>query len=62
MEQGELSYIVVEGPIGVGKTTLARRLAEGYGGGTPPPAPPGDPRPQGVSRTPRPTCQVVPGR
>ena len=34
MEQGELSYIVVEGPIGVGKTTLARRLAESYGGDT----------------------------
>ena len=24
-------YIVVEGPIGVGKTSLARRLAETYG-------------------------------
>ena len=28
----EFSYIVVEGPIGVGKTTLARRLAASYGG------------------------------
>lgn len=26
------NYIVVEGPIGVGKTSLARRLAETYGG------------------------------
>jgi len=25
-------YIVIEGPIGVGKTSLARRLAESYGG------------------------------
>jgi ATP-dependent Clp protease ATP-binding subunit ClpA len=25
-------YIVVEGPIGVGKTSLARRLAESFGG------------------------------
>ena len=25
------SYIVVEGPIGVGKTSLARRLAEAFG-------------------------------
>ncbi|MDX1430901.1 MAG: deoxynucleoside kinase [Gammaproteobacteria bacterium] len=32
MAETELSYIVVEGPIGVGKTTLARRLAESYGG------------------------------
>lgn len=32
MAGGDLSYIVVEGPIGVGKTTLARRLAESYGG------------------------------
>ena len=28
----ELTYIVVEGPIGVGKTTLARRLAASLGG------------------------------
>jgi deoxyadenosine/deoxycytidine kinase len=28
----ELGYIVVEGPIGVGKTTLARRLAASLGG------------------------------
>ena len=27
----ELNYIVVEGPIGVGKTTLARRLAKSFG-------------------------------
>lgn len=27
----ELGYIVVEGPIGVGKTSLARRLAESFG-------------------------------
>lgn len=27
----ELNYIVVEGPIGVGKTTLARRLADSFG-------------------------------
>ena len=27
----ELDFIVVEGPIGVGKTTLAKRLAESYG-------------------------------
>ena len=26
----DLNYIVVEGPIGVGKTTLARRLAESF--------------------------------
>lgn len=30
MSAGELKYIVVEGPIGVGKTTLARRLAENF--------------------------------
>jgi len=30
-ETGQLGYIVVEGPIGVGKTTLARRLAESFG-------------------------------
>jgi deoxyadenosine/deoxycytidine kinase len=34
MAQSEFSYIVVEGPIGVGKTTLARRLAESYGAET----------------------------
>jgi len=28
---GQPQYIVVEGPIGVGKTTLARRLAESFG-------------------------------
>ena len=31
MEQRDVGYIVVEGPIGVGKTTLARRLAESFG-------------------------------
>ncbi|MEJ2059048.1 MAG: deoxynucleoside kinase [Gammaproteobacteria bacterium] len=31
MSQMTPSYIVVEGPIGVGKTTLARRLAEEFG-------------------------------
>ena len=30
----EFGYIAVEGPIGVGKTTLARRLAQSYGGRT----------------------------
>ena len=34
MSAGPFSYIVVEGPIGVGKTTLARRLAESYDGRT----------------------------
>ena len=29
--KSELDYIVVEGPIGVGKTTLAKRLAESFG-------------------------------
>ncbi len=29
--KSELDFIVVEGPIGVGKTTLARRLAESFG-------------------------------
>jgi len=28
---GNLDYIVVEGPIGVGKTTLAKRLAQSFG-------------------------------
>ena len=32
MSAADLSYVVVEGPIGVGKTTLARRLAESFGG------------------------------
>ena len=32
MAETELGYIVVEGPIGVGKTTLARRLAASLGG------------------------------
>jgi deoxyadenosine/deoxycytidine kinase len=27
-------YVVVEGPIGVGKTTLARKIAEGFGAQT----------------------------
>lgn len=31
MSGGEPRFIVVEGPIGVGKTTLARRLAESFG-------------------------------
>lgn len=31
MVETDLEYIVVEGPIGVGKTTLARRLGESYG-------------------------------
>lgn len=30
-DTGRPDYIVVEGPIGVGKTTLARRLAESFG-------------------------------
>lgn len=30
--EGRPSYIVVEGPIGVGKTSLAQRLAQAYGG------------------------------
>ncbi len=30
MQSGQLEYIVVEGPIGVGKTTLARRLAQSF--------------------------------
>ena len=34
MADGDFRYIVVEGPIGVGKTTLARRLAESFGGET----------------------------
>ena len=32
MIETDLDYIVVEGPIGVGKTTLARRRAESFGG------------------------------
>jgi deoxyadenosine/deoxycytidine kinase len=34
LERTEFSYLVVEGPIGVGKTTLARRLAESFSGET----------------------------
>ena len=30
MALSDFKYIVVEGPIGVGKTTLARRLAERF--------------------------------
>jgi len=32
--RADFSYIVVEGPIGVGKTTLAKRLAASFGGET----------------------------
>lgn len=31
LKSGQPDYIVIEGPIGVGKTTLARRLAESFG-------------------------------
>ena len=31
MSSGTPGFIVIEGPIGVGKTTLARRLAESFG-------------------------------
>jgi deoxyadenosine/deoxycytidine kinase len=31
VDPGHLRYVVVEGPIGVGKTSLARRLAESFG-------------------------------
>jgi len=31
LKTGQPGFIVVEGPIGVGKTTLARRLAESFG-------------------------------
>lgn len=34
MVETDLDFIVVEGPIGVGKTTLATRLAASYGGET----------------------------
>jgi deoxyguanosine kinase len=34
MNSGNPTYIVVEGPIGVGKTSLARRLAEAFGSTT----------------------------
>lgn len=34
MSESRLRYIVVEGPIGVGKTTLTRRLAESFAGET----------------------------
>jgi len=33
-QTSQFGYVVVEGPIGVGKTTLARRLAASYGGET----------------------------
>ena len=32
MTEPQFRYIVVEGPIGVGKTTLAKRLAASLGG------------------------------
>jgi deoxyadenosine/deoxycytidine kinase len=34
MNLDRYQYIVVEGPIGVGKTSLARKLAEGIGAQT----------------------------
>ncbi len=34
MPETDFTHIAIEGPIGVGKTTLARRLAESFGGET----------------------------
>jgi deoxyguanosine kinase len=51
--QGAPRHIVVEGPIGVGKTTLARRLATSFGGGVVLEAPEDNPFLERFYRTPR---------